>query len=82
MKKAHTGKPSLLAKVTGGTANAEEKKELVALYTDLAANKCPKGDAKDWKERTQAILKAAKDDDAKALKKATNCQACHSEHKG
>ena len=82
MKKAHTGKPSLLAKVTGGTADAAEKKELIALYTDLAANKCPKGDEKDWKERTQAILKAAKDDDAKALKKATNCQACHSEHKG
>ena len=84
MKKAHTapkGEMSLLAKVTGGTADAAEKKTLITLYTDLAANKCPKGDAKDWKERTQAILKAAKDDDAKALKKAANCQGCHTEHK-
>jgi hypothetical protein len=85
MKKAHTapkGEKSLLAKVTGGTADADEKKALVALYTDLAANKCPKGDAADWKERTQAILKAAKADDGKALKKAANCQGCHDEHKG
>ena len=84
MKKAHTapkGEMSLLAKVTGGTADAAEKKTLIALYTDLAANKCPKGDAKDWKERTQAILNAAKDDDGKALKKAANCQGCHTEHK-
>jgi hypothetical protein len=84
MKKAHTapkGEMSLLQKVTGGTADAAEKKTLIALYTDLAANKCPKGDAADWKERTQAILKAAKADDAKALKKAANCNACHTEHK-
>ena len=81
MKKAHTGKPSLLQKVLKGKADADEKKELVKLYTDLAANKCPKGDAGDWKTRTQAILKAAKDDDTKALAKATNCMACHSEHK-
>lgn len=84
MKKAHTapkGEQTLLKKVTSGKATAEEKKQLIALYTDLAANDCPKGEPDDWKQRTANILKAAKADDTKALSKATTCAACHSLHK-
>jgi hypothetical protein len=85
MKKAHTpakkGEATLRDKVISGKATDDEKKELIALYTDLAANKCPKGDADDWKTRTAAILKAAKADDGKELKKASDCKGCHSMHK-
>ena len=80
MQKAMKG--GLCGKVASGKASEDEKKQLIALFTDLAANKCPKGDEKDWKERTSALLAAAKADDAKALKKAADCKGCHSEHKG
>jgi hypothetical protein len=86
MKKAH--KEGLLKKVTGGKADDAEKKELLALYEDLAKNKPPKGDEEGWKKKTEAIVKAAKEvsgGDAKAVKalgKATNCKACHDAHRG
>ncbi|GBD35504.1 hypothetical protein HRbin36_00616 [bacterium HR36] len=87
MKLAHTGKPALCAKAVQGKATPEEKKQLLELYEALAANKPPRGDAKDWKERTSALVEAAKalvanDPDAIAkYKKALNCAACHQEHK-
>ena len=79
MAKAMKG--GLCGKVASGKASDEEKKELIALFTDLAKNTPPKGEEKAWKERTSALLAAAKADDAKALKKAANCKECHSEHK-
>jgi len=86
MKKAHVppakGEPSLLAKVTSGKASSEERKELVSLYQALAKNDPPKGEQDSWKEKTEALVKAAKANDADALKKASNCAACHKEHKG
>ena len=83
MKKAMKGgKDSLCTKVATGKATDEEKKELVALFTDLAANKPPKGDPDSWKDKTKALLDAAKADDGKALQKAANCMTCHKEHKG
>ena len=75
-------KSGLCKKVASGKASDDEKKELIALFTDLAANKCPKGDEADWKAKTKALLDAAKADDGKALGKAANCAACHKEHKG
>jgi hypothetical protein len=81
MKKAHS-KGGLLSKVIAGDASAEEKKELVTLYEALAKNTPPKGDETSWKEKTAALVAAAKSADAAALKKASNCAACHSEHKG
>ena len=44
-----------------GEASAEEKKQLVELYEALAANKPPKGDEASWKEKTAALVAAAKD---------------------
>lgn len=82
MQKAMKG--GLCGKVAKGEASEEETKMLIALFTDLAANKCPKGDADDWKTRTEALVKgakAAKEDGGKSLKKAADCKGCHSTHK-
>jgi hypothetical protein len=87
MKKAMKGKTALTAKVASGDATADEKTELVALFTKLAAAKPKKGDAASWTAKTTALLAAAKgvaagDADAVAsLAKAKNCKACHSVHK-
>ena len=87
MKKAHTGKPSLLAKVQSGKASDEEKKMLLELYTALSKNKPPKGDEDAFKKRTEAMVEAAqaavdgKKEAGKLLKKAVNCKECHMNHK-
>ncbi len=87
MKKAHTGKPTLLAKATGAKATDDDKKMLLELYEALGKNKPPKGDEDEWKKRTEAIVAAAKDlvEGTKGagakLTKAANCGACHKAHK-
>jgi hypothetical protein len=84
--KAHK-KGGLKDKVEGGTASADEKKELVALYSDLSKNDPPKGDKENWKKLCDALVKAAKEAQdgkqgaAEALKKAADCKTCHSAHK-
>ena len=88
MEKAHQGKPSLFKQVVSGKADAEQKKQLLELYEELAKNKPEKGELADWKKRTGAMVKAAKDVVAnkegsdKALAKAVNCKGCHELHKG
>jgi hypothetical protein len=58
------------------------------MFTALAANKPPKGEEESWKEKTTALLTAAKDVAAgkdgagDALGKAANCMECHKAHKG
>lgn len=79
MKTAMKG--GLCAKVAGGKASDAEKAQLVELFTALAANKPPKGDEASWKEKTGALLTAAKAGDGAALKKAANCGGCHGAHK-
>ena len=90
MKKGHKGKDGgdpLCKVVTTGKATADQKKELLSLYEDLAANKPAKGEEAAWKEKTSAIVAAAKDvvagkDGAeKTLGKAINCKSCHDVHK-
>ncbi len=71
----------LCGKVANGTASEDEKKQLVALFTHLAATKCPKGDPESWKAKTTVLLEAAQSGNADALRKAANCKNCHSEHK-
>lgn len=91
MDKAHKGskvKPSLFKKVVDNKASKEQKKQLLEYYEDLAKNKPEKGELADWKKRTNAMIKAAKDvvadkDGARqALGKAANCKACHDLHRG
>jgi hypothetical protein len=86
MKKAMKG--GLCGKVASGKASDEEKAQLVELFTALSQNTPPQGDAKSWKEKTSALVdaakKAAKGDEGAgaALKKAAVCKACHDVHKG
>jgi hypothetical protein len=88
MEKAHDKDNGIYHKIVAGKATDEQKKELVELYTELAKNKPPKGDAKSWKDKTTALVSAAKEVvDGKAagvgdLKKAANCMNCHKVHKG
>jgi hypothetical protein len=88
MKMAHAGDNALAKKVASGKASKEDKKKLVDLYTALAADTPKKGDADSWKDKTSALLDAAKavddgkDGAAKDLKKAMDCKACHTVHKG
>lgn len=84
MQKAH--KDGLLKKVTSGKADDGEKKELLALYEDLAKNDPPKGEKEAWKKKTTTIVAAAKEvaegkKSEKKLQGAVNCMACHKEHK-
>ena len=85
MKAVH--KSGLMKKVAEGKATDEEEKALIEHYEALALNKPPKGDAAAWKEKTTALIVAAKDAAAgkegagAALMKAYNCMACHSAHK-
>jgi hypothetical protein len=88
MEKAHKGDPALCKKVVTEKASKDEKKQLLDYYTALSQNKPPKGDMKDWKERTDALVSAAKaavaeDKDYGAkVKTALNCKGCHDLHKG
>ena len=57
-------------------------KEVLAKYAAwMAAYKPPKGDAQSWKKKTGAVVAAIKANDQAALKKASNCKACHNVHK-
>jgi hypothetical protein len=81
MQKAH-GKDGLRKKVIDGKASNDEKKALIDLYTALAASKSPKGDEKDWKERTAAVVELAKAGTPADLNKiGTLCAGCHKAHK-
>ncbi|HKI36073.1 MAG TPA: hypothetical protein VKA46_29725 [Gemmataceae bacterium] len=89
MDKAHgEDNDKILKKVQDGKASDAEKKQLLELYTELGKNKPPKGEAKSWKEKTTALVSAAKEvvdgkeEGVAHLKKAANCKGCHSVHKG
>jgi len=84
----HKGDDSLLKKVTAGKGTDEDHKKLLAAYEFLATQKPSKGDEASWKAKTSALISAAKDLVEKkagapdTLKKASDCKACHSVHKG
>lgn len=85
MKKGFKG--GLVAKVAKGDASEEDQKLVIEMLESLAKNPPHKGSEESWKEKTSALLAAAKGtvegkegSDAK-LKKTMNCKACHDEHK-
>ena len=85
MKLAH--KDGLLKKITAGTAEPADKKELLALYVDMWDAEPPKGSVESWHKLTGgAIVAAAKvvldqEGAVALLKERSNCAACHKEHK-
>jgi hypothetical protein len=57
-------------------------KEVLAKYAAWMAAYTPhKGDEQSWKKKTAAFTAAIKANDQAALKKASNCKACHNVHK-
>ena len=88
MKAGLAGNTSLLKKVLGGDASAEEKMKLLDLYIDLVENDAPKGDETEWKMMAgMAMLTAAKvvagrEGAIDELKKASDCKSCHDKFKG
>ena len=87
MKKAHAGRNNLPAKLMSGKITDEEKTKLIEYYEELGKNKPPRGDAADWKKRTDDLVAAAKaavnggPAEMAKFKKAVNCTACHNLHK-
>lgn len=90
MKKCHSapkGEDPLCKKFLTGKASEAEIKTILTCYESLPKNKAPKGEEDSWKEKSTALLKAAKDlaekkeGAADAYKKAVNCAACHEVHK-
>jgi len=87
MATAHKPPTNLLRKVAQGDASDAEKDQLLELYQSLAASTPAKGDKAAWDERTGLLVAAAEaavKGDAEAgnlLTKASNCTACHADHK-
>ncbi|MFM7593239.1 MAG: hypothetical protein ACKO85_15730 [Isosphaeraceae bacterium] len=81
-------KSGLCKNVGAGEGSDDDKKKLLALFTDMAKETPGKGDAASWKEKAGALVNAAqavvdgKAEGAAQLKKAANCKACHDVHKG
>ncbi len=75
-------KDKLHEKFQKGEASKEETQKLLDGYEAMLKAKPPKGDEKDWKAKCEALVKAVKDNDKDAFKKAVNCGACHGAHKG
>ncbi len=89
MKEGMKGKTSPIAKTLEGKATDEEIKALSELIATLKGTKAPVGDQAAYDEKVTALIaaagkvaSAAKDADSiAALKKASNCKACHDAHK-
>ena len=64
-----------------GMATDEQNAQFIDYVENLAQFEPRKGDAASWNEKTAALIAAAKGTNLDALKKATNCKACHSVHK-
>ena len=81
MTKSFKADDNLKDLIIEGMAADELKAQFVNYVENLAQFKPRKGDAASWKEKTDALIAAAKGTDMAALKKAANCKACHSVHK-
>ena len=81
MQKSFKQEGNLKDLILEDMATAEQKTQFIDYVENLAQYKIRKGDADSWKEKTTALIAAAKGSDLAALEKATNCKACHSVHK-
>lgn len=81
-------KDGLLDKVLNESSDEADRRKLVELYEFLVTAPPLKGDAKSWRQRTNALLNAARkmvqsqdETTLLGLKNASNCRACHSMHR-
>ncbi|MDF1756343.1 MAG: hypothetical protein P1U89_27765 [Verrucomicrobiales bacterium] len=89
MKEGLKGDDSPLAKTLDGAATAEEIKTLHDLIATLKGTTAPVGDQAGYDAKVKALIEAAekvaggsKDEAAlNTLEEASNCKACHSDHK-
>lgn len=74
-------KDKLHTKYLDGKASKEEKEKLIEAYEAMGKNKPTKNaeKEKEWKAKADALVKALKDDDKAAFKKAVDCGGCHKE---
>jgi hypothetical protein len=91
MKKFHSapkGEQKMCEKFAAGKTTEDETKDILSAYEALGKFKPPKGDEAAWKDKTTALLNAAKDLANKkegskdAFSKAVACAACHAVFKG
>ncbi len=89
MEEGLKGDDSPLAKVLGGSASKKEITDLATLIKTMHGTKAPKGDQAAYDEKVAELIAAM---DAVAggdtgeksigrLDKASNCKACHTDHK-
>jgi len=84
---APEGGKSLKDRVVAGDATAEEKQKLLDLYISLAENKPPRGELEGFQKKTRGVILAAakvvvgREGAGRELARATNCAACHRDHK-
>jgi hypothetical protein len=79
---------ALCKKVAAGTASDADLATMLKICQDICAATPPKGDKAAWVAKCQALVGAVKKIQAKdatgvaAFKTASNCKACHTDHKG
>jgi hypothetical protein len=87
MKAVHKGDDNIGKRVGRGMASQEDIAKMVEHYESLPLNEPPRGDKKEWAERTKKLVmagKAVKSGAPGALdqyKEAANCKACHDAHR-
>ena len=80
-------KSGLLKKVAGGKATDKEKLKLLDLYISMLESKPKKGTTQSWMKLSGTLVYATaraavgREGASDALKKASNCGACHKAHK-
>jgi len=88
MKQSFKPDDALCKKVAAGTASDADLAQMLKICQDICAATPPKGDKAAWVSKCQDLVASVKKLQAKdpagveAFKKASNCKACHTEHKG
>lgn len=89
MKEGMKGDESPLALVLDGKASDEQTKELAALILTMKGTKAPVGEQSGYEAKVIELIAAMEavgggdkgDDAINRLDKASNCKACHTDHK-
>lgn len=90
MKKYHKapkGQDPVCKVVANGQGSTAQIAELLTAYQAMCKENPPRGDKEAWVKKCQAVIASLKKIQggdaagAEEFKKATNCKACHSEHK-
>jgi len=89
MKEGMKGDESPLALVLDGKASDEQTRELTALILTMKGTKAPVGEQSGYEAKVTELIAAMEavgggdkgDDAINRLDKASNCKACHSDHK-